>query len=152
MPPPINRLNLRICPADPARADAEALLDRWTDAGIGRDNLVEGGVLRIRAVQMPGTTFLSCGQGGFRTLCPNEGRPILEFSRVLTAWRAGGPRELFCGCGQVHDLQDLCFVPSAAFARSWIEAVGADTDRLHPDALPLAEAAWGGARFVAHRG
>ena len=152
MPPPVRRLNLRICAADPERDDAAALLEAWHNAGIDRARVVAGGAERLRGVEMPALTFLSCGQGGFRYLCPVEGRPVLGFPKALTAWRVGGPREVVCGCGVTHDLAELEFIPEAAFAKSWIEVDGAQSDTLIPEAMVLATAQWGAVRVVRHRG
>lgn len=152
MPPPVRRLNLRICAADPERHDAAALLEAWLNAGIDRARVVEGGAERLRVVEMPTLTFLSCGQGGFRTLCPIEGRPVFAFPKALTAWRVGGPRSVVCDCGLSHDLAALSFVPEAAFAKAWIEVDGAQSDTVIPAAMVLAEARWGEVRVVRHRG
>jgi hypothetical protein len=129
----------------------DPLVDAW--AGLAPTDILAGGYARARVERFDAPRFVSNQRGGFRVTCPRDGRNVVPaFNRALPAWRAGGPRTLACGCGEVHDLADLAYFPPAAFARGWIALEGAEAVELLPEARRLAEAAIGRVRIVVRRG
>jgi hypothetical protein len=103
----------------------------------GQQALLAGGFVRARVVRFEQTQFVSSGQGGFRVLCPSDGRnATARFVPALEGWRRGGDRAVACGCGARHDLSAMTYRPECGFAREWLEFsdVGA-ADVLAPDAL-----------------
>lgn len=150
---------------------AGALFAAWCDAGLvaedgrawgegtrvggpGPRALVAGGFGRVRAVDWGEERLVANRQGGFRVRCPATGANVVPaFNHAMTAWRAGGPRALACGCGATHDLADLDFAPDAAFARAAVEILDAEDAALTPEAEAVARATWGEApRVILRRG
>lgn len=162
MPYAVHRLTLHLVPADPdappARVEAlraRLVAEGWlaADGTPGPRPLVAGGFARARVETFEAPRFLSNWQGGFHVRCPVTGENVVAaFSGALSAWRAGGPRAVACGCGATHDLAALRYAPEAAFARGWVALIDAADAEVHPDALALAEAALGGARVIGRRG
>lgn len=162
MPPAAHRLSLLVLPADPERPGDfvdrlfESLKDGgWIDedGGPGPRPLVVGGFARARVERFHGVHFASSGQGGFAVRCPvTEQNVVAAFSRALEAWRAGGPRQLDCGCGQRHDLAELHYVPEAGFARAWVALVDVQGVELTTDAHAEAGRLLMGVRIVVRRG
>ncbi|MES2640556.1 MAG: hypothetical protein V4850_13770 [Myxococcota bacterium] len=162
MPPAAHRLSLLLLPADPERPVDfverlfEALEDGgWIDedGGPGPRPLVVGGFARARVERFDRVHFASSGQGGFAVRCPvTEQNVVAAFGRALEAWRAGGPRQLDCACGQAHDLVELHYLPEAGFARGWITLVDVQGVELTADAHAEAERLLMGVRIVIRRG
>lgn len=153
MPPPASRwLSLWLIPEQIASYDPQTVLSAWAQAGLGLENLVVGGLTQIEAGQGK-ERFFSWGQGGFRVFCPQNGAALAtDFGRAMGQWRAGGPRQLACGCGQMHDLHALHFQPPAGFAQTWIGLRGAVESEVSPIALEIVRAYWGDVRVLPHRG
>ncbi len=131
MPRPGHRLDLLLLPEDPLRplngAALDGLFAAWTRAGLldpdGRpgpraSGLVEGGFGLLR-LDAPGRLAFYANQvGGFAVACPECGASVVPaFNAAMTAWRAGGDRDLVCpACGAQRPLEALSFRPDAAFA------------------------------------
>ena len=152
---PVHRLNLRLLPPDESQG-LESAVARLEVAGFTADGgrpMIDGGWEGWSAVEQERPVFLSSGIGGFRVFCPVCGASVgAGFVGVLGGWRAGGSRELVCGCGQRSDLAALRYLPEAGFARSWLELRDVQGTELRPEAMNLLTAVWGGLRVLAHRG
>lgn len=97
--------------------------------------------------------FFANAQGGFRVSCPTTGGSLVAgFPAALEAWRLGGPRQLACACGAVHDLDTLAYAPAAAFASTAIELWNVPDADLPPAAARALGGWWPGFRVVGSRG
>ncbi len=128
---PTHRIDLLVVPAVPdehpiKRFDAaqSVLTARLVTAARGAPGdcaglWIRGGFSRWRLDDPGRVTLYANRQGGFRVRCPVQGASVVPaFSKAVTAWRAGGAREMRCsGCGSRHPLEALDFAPPAAFAR-----------------------------------
>jgi hypothetical protein len=107
----------RAIEADPAWPDVFA---PGGTPGPAAGTLVAGGFRRWR-VDRPGRTVLYANQqGGFRVRCPVDGTSVIrEFSAAMAdRGDLDGSRTLACPCGRAHRLDQLSFLPDAAFGRS----------------------------------
>lgn len=161
MPPAVHRLSLLILPGAPdAPPEALATLVDHLRAGAwlegdrpGPRPLVHGGFAFARMERFERPRFASNGQGGFRVECPITGENAVPiFNAAFARWRAGGPRELACGCGARHDLDALAYSPPAGFARGWLALVDVGGVQLDPAAEAEVARVLGGVRVVARRG
>lgn len=164
MPRPDRRLDLVLVPADPEACpveEARSLLEDLVRQRIIDDDgrpgpeaarWSDGGFARIR-VDAPGAMVLYANQsGGFRVSCPACGANVVPaFNRALTEMRAGGSREVTCGCGSVRPLEDLHHQPPAALGRMAIVTSDVGRPALEPDAMARVQAALGPVRTVLRR-
>jgi hypothetical protein len=162
--PPSHQLELLLVPREPwlvsrglallDRLRAEGVLDAGGAPGPAARRWCSGSFARLW-LDDPGRVVLYANrQGGFRVQCPIRGEPIVRaFEAAVTAWRAGGPRELVCpGCGQIHALDDVAASPPLAFGRFAIVTSDVGHADLTPEGLAWAEEELGPTRMVARRG
>lgn len=129
---PSHRLDLLLVPHDTPIEQGLRCLQEFVALGVCDDagapgpnaaGLGVGSFARLRLDRPDGVAFYANRQGGFRVACPGMGTSLVAaFSAAMTAWRAGGARQLTCpACHEVHRLDGLIFQPPAAFGRWAIE-------------------------------
>jgi hypothetical protein len=165
MPFPSSRLDLALVPAVVDRPLPEegiqALLAAWRSRGIldglaageGASGLVAGGFERVRIESFPHVQLWSNRQGGFRATCRSCHETVTgAFSAAVTAWRAGGERQMTCPrCGTVQPLEHALLEPPGAFA-TWALVIGGAADGEVTAAAQLEiEEQLGAMRFVWRR-
>lgn len=156
MPPrPSHKLDLVLVPAsaiDEGRLPA-GFFGPGGRPGPDAGELVAGGFRRWR-VDRPGRTVLYANQqGGFQVRCPVDGRPLVrELARALADRGDLDPsRTIPCPCGAAHRLDELTFLPDAAFGRTALVLHDAADGRLTDSGLRSVGEILGPLRIIARR-
>jgi hypothetical protein len=121
--------------------------------GAAAGSLVAGGFRRWR-VDRPGRTVLYANQqGGFQVRCPVDGRGLVrELSRAIADRADLDPsRRIACGCGATHRLDELTFLPDAAFGRTALVLHDAEDGRLTDSGARSVREALGPLRIILRR-
>ncbi len=165
MPRPTHRLSLYLVPDDPDRGFDRSRLDAALDSlrsegvlqglGPGPDaaRLVPGGFRRLRIDLPDQPVIYGNRQGGFYARCPECGAHLAaSLGPVLRSWRAGGGRDVPCGCGAQSDLARLDYAPPAAIGRFALELRDVGGPELTAEGKPWVEAGIGSFVVVGSRG